>query len=80
MPHVIGSPYAIIEPVMQVLYFNAIYFGQTAGTGAEQRAAAKTYYRGLQVIPKWLASAQGSHLDLIAASLTVSGVCATPPK
>ncbi|RAH69715.1 fungal specific transcription factor domain-containing protein [Aspergillus aculeatinus CBS 121060] len=70
MPHVIGSPYAIIEPVMQVLYFNAIYFGQTAGTGAEQRAAAKTYYRGLQVVPKWLASAQGSHLDLIAASLT----------
>ncbi|RAH80430.1 hypothetical protein BO86DRAFT_400980 [Aspergillus japonicus CBS 114.51] len=70
IPHVIGSPYAMIEPVMQVIYFNAIYFGQTAGTGAEQRAAAKTYYRCLQVVPKWLASAQGSHLDLIAASLT----------
>ncbi|PYH81069.1 hypothetical protein BO82DRAFT_375004 [Aspergillus uvarum CBS 121591] len=70
IPHVIGSPYAMIEPAMQVIYFNAIYFGQTAGTGAEQRAAAKTYYRCLQVVPKWLASSQGSHLDLIAASLT----------
>ncbi|OJK01844.1 hypothetical protein ASPACDRAFT_1853893 [Aspergillus aculeatus ATCC 16872] len=55
---------------MQVIYFGAIYSGQTAGTGAERRAAAKTYYRCLQVVLKWLASAQGSHLDLIAASLT----------
>ncbi|RAL06949.1 uncharacterized protein BO97DRAFT_447210 [Aspergillus homomorphus CBS 101889] len=70
MPLIIDSPYVKVEPVMLVVYLNALYFGQTAGTAEEQRSAVQTYYQCLHNVPKWLASAQGSYLDLLAASLT----------
>ncbi|KAL4863345.1 hypothetical protein BDV12DRAFT_202189 [Aspergillus spectabilis] len=69
MPHIIDSPFAQVNPVMRIVYYSAIHLGQSVGSAAAQKAATKTYYKCLQSVPKWLASAEGTQLDLLAASL-----------
>ncbi|KAL2815262.1 hypothetical protein BDW59DRAFT_176193 [Aspergillus cavernicola] len=70
MPHIIDSPHARVNPVMRIIYYNAIYLGQSIGSEAEQKLSTKTYYKCLQSVPKWQESATGTQLDLLAASLT----------
>ncbi|KAJ9488877.1 hypothetical protein VN97_g4402 [Penicillium thymicola] len=72
LPHIIDSPYAQVDPAMRIIYYSGMYFGQMLGGKDEQRLAILAYYRCLQSIPKWLESARGSQLGLLAASLTVS--------
>ncbi|KAL4875120.1 hypothetical protein BJY04DRAFT_224316 [Aspergillus karnatakaensis] len=69
MPHIIDSPLAQIDPAMRIVYYSAIHLGQSFGTLDEQKTANKAYYKCLQSVPKWLASAEGTQLDLLAASL-----------
>ncbi|KAL4738350.1 hypothetical protein BDV11DRAFT_189766 [Aspergillus similis] len=70
LPHIIDSPYAHVTPVMRVFYYCAIYLGQTIGTDEQQRLAIKTYYACLQSVPKWLESAEGTQLDILAGAFT----------
>ncbi|KAL4922104.1 hypothetical protein BDW62DRAFT_207873 [Aspergillus aurantiobrunneus] len=70
MPHIVDSPYADVTPVMRVIYYGAIYLGQSMATLQDHTSAIKTYYTCLQAVPKWLESAAGTQLDLLAASLT----------
>ncbi|OJJ54830.1 hypothetical protein ASPSYDRAFT_61332 [Aspergillus sydowii CBS 593.65] len=69
MPHIIDSPYAQVDPVMLVIYYSAIYYGQSIGTEGEKRLGTRTYYLCLQSVPKWLESAKGTQLDVLAASM-----------
>ncbi|KAL4952086.1 hypothetical protein BDW69DRAFT_168565 [Aspergillus filifer] len=71
MPHIIDSPYVQVEPVMRVIYYCAIYLCQSIGTVEEQQLGIKTYYKCLQLAPKWLETATGTELDLFAASIIV---------
>lgn len=80
MPHIIDSPYAQVDPVMRVIYYSAIYFGQTIGTDGEERLGTRTYYLCLQSVPKWLESAKGTQLDLLAASMAVCSSIQTDPR
>ncbi|CBF80352.1 uncharacterized protein ANIA_08345 [Aspergillus nidulans FGSC A4] len=70
LPHIIDSPYAQISPVMRVVYYCAIYLGQSIGSDEQQRLATKTYYACLQSVPKWLESAEGTLLDILAGAFT----------
>ncbi|CAI7611529.1 unnamed protein product [Penicillium pancosmium] len=70
VPYIIDSSHAQVSPAMRIIYLNAIYRGQTCGNEDEYKGAASTYYKCLQSVPSWLSSAQGSQMDLIAASLT----------
>ncbi|KAL4902001.1 hypothetical protein BDW74DRAFT_181158 [Aspergillus multicolor] len=70
LPHIIDSPYADIKPVMRVIYHCAVYLGQSIGADKQHRKAIKTYYTCLQSVPKWLESAEGTQLDILAAALT----------
>lgn len=72
MPHIIDSPYAQVDPVMRVIYYSAIYFGQSIGSQGVERLGTRTYYLCLQSVPKWLESAKGTQLDVLAASVVVS--------
>ncbi|KAL4790560.1 hypothetical protein BDV19DRAFT_382219 [Aspergillus venezuelensis] len=69
MPHIMDSPYAQVDPVMRVIYYCAIYLCQSIGTVEEQQLGIKTYYKCLQLAPKWLGTATGTELDLFAASI-----------
>ncbi|KAL4925261.1 uncharacterized protein BDV17DRAFT_300419 [Aspergillus undulatus] len=69
MPIIVDSPYAQLDPVMLVIYHCAIYLGQSIGTNEEQRMGLQTYYKCLQSVPKWLESATGTQLDVLAASI-----------
>ncbi|KAL4960101.1 uncharacterized protein BDV14DRAFT_205029 [Aspergillus stella-maris] len=69
MPYIIDSPYAQVDPVMRVIYYCAIYLCQSIGTVEEQQLGIKTYYKCLQLAPKWLETATGTELDLFAASI-----------
>ncbi|KAL6230686.1 hypothetical protein BDW75DRAFT_60033 [Aspergillus navahoensis] len=70
MPYIIDSPYTHIAPVMRVIYYCAIYFGQSVETDEQHRLAIKTYYTCLQSVPKWLESAEGTQLDILASAFT----------
>ncbi|RDW68706.1 fungal specific transcription factor domain-containing protein [Aspergillus mulundensis] len=70
LPHIIDSPYADVKPVMRVIYHCAIYLGQSLAADDQHRKASKTYYTCLQSVPKWLESAEGTKLDILAAALT----------
>ncbi|KAL5044363.1 hypothetical protein BDW71DRAFT_209366 [Aspergillus fruticulosus] len=70
MPYIIDSPYAHVTPVMRVIYYCAIYLGQSIETDEQHRLATKTYYTCLQSVPKWLESAEGTQLDILASAFT----------
>jgi hypothetical protein len=70
LPHIIDSPYAHVSPVMRVVYYCAIHLGQSIGSDEQQRLAIKTYYACLQSVPKWLESAEGTKLDILAGAFT----------
>ncbi|KAL4999799.1 hypothetical protein BDV10DRAFT_163883 [Aspergillus recurvatus] len=70
MPYIIDSPYAHVTPVMRVIYYCAIYLGQSIDTNEQHRLAIKMYYTCLQSVPKWLESAEGTRLDILASALT----------
>ncbi|KAF9892128.1 hypothetical protein FE257_002534 [Aspergillus nanangensis] len=67
LPNLITSPYVHLDPALHVIYYNAIYFGQSCGTLVEQKASSRTYYMCLQAAQAWLNSARGTELDLFAA-------------
>jgi hypothetical protein len=71
LPYIIDSSHAQVNPALRMIYYNAIYRGQTCGSADEYKRAAGTYIKCLQSVPSWLSSAQGSQMDLMAASLTV---------
>ncbi|CAI7678479.1 unnamed protein product [Penicillium manginii] len=70
LPYIIDSSHAQVNPALRMIYYNAIYRGQTCGSADEYKRAAGTYIKCLQSVPSWLSSAQGSQMDLMAASLT----------
>ncbi|KAL3476698.1 hypothetical protein BJX99DRAFT_227547 [Aspergillus californicus] len=70
MPLIIDSPHVRIDPAMRIIYHSAMYLGQSIGTEADQRMSTQTYYKCLQSVPEWQESAQGTSLDLLAATLT----------
>ncbi|KAL4745758.1 hypothetical protein BDW72DRAFT_198349 [Aspergillus terricola var. indicus] len=70
LPHIIDSPYAHVTPVMRVVYYCAICLGQSVGTDEQQRLATKTYYACLQSVPRWVESAEGTQLDILAGAFT----------
>ncbi|KAF2008614.1 hypothetical protein BU24DRAFT_429207 [Aaosphaeria arxii CBS 175.79] len=71
MPEIVQSPHVQIDPVMRVLYYNALYFGlhrQSVGQVQEQAQAA--YYKCLEAVPQWLHVARGSIPDVFTACFT----------
>lgn len=71
LPRLLASPYVQVDPAMKVVYYCAIFFGQSCGSPIEQRTTPQTYYNCVVIARDWLKSASGTEMDLLAAMMTV---------
>lgn len=75
LPDIMNSPFVNIEPVVGVMYYNALYYGlhKIHGPGSPLPLAA--YYKLLEAVPAWLRTATGTDLDSATAALTTWTAC-----
>jgi hypothetical protein len=64
LPNIIDSPYVNVEPTVQVLYYNAIYYGLVQLRGPKDPRIRGAYFKVLEAVPPWLrATADGVSRD-----------------
>ena len=66
---IINSPHVQIDPAARLIYYNLVFHGSVVGEPKEQSVARGLYLQCLKAVPTWQASATGTMLDLISASL-----------
>ncbi|KAF2792218.1 hypothetical protein K505DRAFT_376215 [Melanomma pulvis-pyrius CBS 109.77] len=69
MPDIVDSPYVNIDPCIRVLYYQALYYGLLKLHGPGNDLAQAAYYKALEAVPVWLATATGTELDVCTATL-----------
>ncbi|PGH14915.1 hypothetical protein AJ79_02778 [Helicocarpus griseus UAMH5409] len=70
LPRLLASPYVQVDPAVKVVYYCAIFFGQSCGTPVEQSTTPQTYYKCIVMARDWLRSATGTEMDVLAAMMT----------
>ena len=74
LPRLFASPHVQVDPAMKVVYYCAIFLGQSCGTPVDQSAIPQTYYNCVVMAQDWLKSATGTEMDLLAAMTIVGGL------
>ncbi|PVI00138.1 hypothetical protein DM02DRAFT_563555 [Periconia macrospinosa] len=70
LPTVFDSPYINVEPVVKVLYCNALYYGLHELRDSHDPLIQATYIKVLDAVPEWLETSPESPLNGMTAALT----------
>ncbi|CAI6336235.1 unnamed protein product [Periconia digitata] len=70
LPVVIDSPFVNIDPVVNVMYYNAIYYGIQEIYGSNDQRVQAAYFKVLEAVPAWLEAPPESPLNGFTAALT----------
>lgn len=70
LPAIINSPYVNVEPGVQVLYYNALYYGLQQQHGPGSELTHRAYLKVLGTIPAWLEVSSETKVDGHTAALT----------
>ncbi|KAI4641726.1 hypothetical protein J4E93_007824 [Alternaria ventricosa] len=70
LPDIIKSPYVNIDPVVRVMYYNALFYGLQLTDGPGGDLTTKAYMKMLESVPAWLESPGDTNMDVHIAALS----------
>jgi len=70
LPAIFSSPYVNVDPVLKVLYYNALFYGLQETRPPGGRVVRTAYLKLLEAVPAWLDAPSGRSMDAFTAALT----------